>query len=520
MELLIGAGIAGLGWALSKKRPPQGRRRAESTAGAAAVPSGPEGTDILMQRQTQLAQDRWTASRDPRISGVVDRNVPYFRSFASQTTNADLSQRRMEMYTGATSLDASRTGTWRPKVEAGPLFDPTKQAVTSGGSQGNPANYETQRLAASVSNTQQGALPFQQVRVGPGVGVDANTPAADGFHSMFRVMPTDAWGFKRNELEGRINPGSNPIGAREVDPTHYSKSVPRVWDMERRPLERGRAAATGQTIRPETTVKGCHYDTPDEYFGIAGRTGPNVQEGASARFKSDARPGLPLTNVTGARSGIGAFTSENYDRTRFDSQQRETTSVPGAGGGIRGDQYRHQAPSSFVMQNTNREMQTHAYVGGARHYVNTGTTHYVDAPQPTLREQLHDQCVGMSGSVSGTVRGPTVQCTDRQLLKESKRGSQVVNGYVAAAERSDAFRRANGGDDEIVDRCMGRVGLRSDVSMARAPAQGETTRMYHNQAGPGVSSGPSNKLETINRFQDFGLAKRVLATNDLHVPLV
>jgi len=526
MELLIGGSVLALGYAMSKgtsrKKLVDGPRDISvGVPGAYPFPDTPADSGVLLARQERLAQERWDAARDPRASGIVDRNAPFFSSYAKQSTNDEVKQRRMELYTGVATLEGSKTGVWQPKTESGARFAPASQPVTSGGSSGNASNYETQRLTSAISAVQSNTLPFQQVRVGPGIGVGAGTVATDGFHSQYRVMPVDAWAYKQNILPGRINPGSSTVTAREVDPKHYSKGVSRFYDMERRPLEKGRAAATGQAIRPQTGVKGCHYDSTHEYFGVAGTKGQNVQAGAWDRSKNDEGRQLPLTNVTGARAGMGAFTGGVYDSARFESQQRESDQGTG-GAGFKGDQRRHQAPSSFLMQATKRDLAKYQdYNGILGHHVPTGAVAPRDVPQPTLREQLHDQGNGYAAAGPATVTGPTVQCTDRQLLKQAKRGTYSTNTYVTPPERTEAFRRTHGGmDDVLVRRSVGEVRVRVDANPGQRQSHGAASRMYMNQAGSGVSTAANNKLETENRFQDYGIAQTVLKDNDLHVPIV
>lgn len=502
MEILIGGAVGLFGYMLSRNSAAPGRPTADRPAF--------EEPSTLLKAQDALAGRRWTDAQSPNSTGIVGpKNVPFFQSIRKQNTNEPTKQRRMELYTG----NLEQTGTWQPKRESRPRFAPTAQPVTSSGSSGNAVNYAARRSA--LSGVQNNVLPFAQQRVGPGLNVGVNTPAADGFHSQYRPMPLDYSGYKANELEGRVIPGGSAIQARQVDPSFYSKGVPRFWDMDRRPLERGMAAVTARAHRPEIIkVGGCHVDT-QEYFGGAMQGGQNVQAGAWTHDKTDQRPGLPLTNATGSRAGVGAFTAQAYDGTRFTSQNRESERTHGV---ATGDQRRHQAPSSFVTAPTQRSMAECGYNGIAGHFVPGGTAGPEDAPQPTLREQLHDQSSG-PGIAAPHVKGATVQCTDRQLLKEAKRGSTVVNTYVTHPERTEAFRRANVGDvGTATQRCQARVAVRAEPAGARMAAHAAAPSLYSNMATAGASTGSGRmKLPEENRFQDFGLAKSVLATNPYSV---
>lgn len=526
-ELLIAGAVGVLGYVLSSKSNPS--TPAPMTNARKRLPMDLEGTrpatypienvptttnQALLREHERKAEERYQLAHDPRTSGIISQQYPFFSSYRKQHTNDDLKQRRMENHTG--TLEGTD---WRRKHEAANLFQPQPQPVTSDGSSGNGVNYDLHRKQAAVTQLQNNVVPFQQVRVGPGVGVDPSVPSADGFHSQYRVLPPDVYSYKKNELPGVVVPGGAQVAARTVDPKFYTKGVPRYWDMgAARPLEKGRATdITAQMVRPNQELKGCHTDT-QEYFGIAGHSGPNGPAGAWSRNREDAINTNHTLNLTGARAGVGAFVDTNYDKTKFESQQRETRQDPSAGT-LTGNQYRHQAPNTYLVVPNNRSLASVEYAGGAGHFVSTGEARPLDTPQTTLREQLHDKSVGQ-GIAAPTLTGVRVQCSDKQLLKESKRAGYVVNTYGALPERTDALRRAafGGQYDLMVNRCQGGVAIRPEnPAIQRTQGHGA---WYVNNAGPGMSTTANrNKLESVNRFQDYSLAKTVLQGNELHVAI-
>jgi hypothetical protein len=295
-------------------------------------------------------------------------------------------------------------------------------------------------------------------------------------------MPVDFAAYKKNSVESRPNHGAAMNSARQVDPKYFSKGVPRFYTMDRRPMEKGRAAMTAQTQRPLTTAPGCHVDT-EEYFGIAGAVGHNVAAGDPSRNKTDANPALALTNVTGERHGLGGYVVADFDNTRVISQQREHGST----------------------------------TGGVKHFVSAGTTQPSDAPQTTVREQLHHRTNGFAAAAP-VIRGARVQCTNKQLLKESKRGSQVVNTYVTAPQRTAEYKRAKLGDDLLVEQRCVPMAVRADTAVGRQMSHPQASVMYMNQALPGASSTANrNRLPEQNQFQDFTLARDSVKDNDLHI---
>ena len=526
MELLIAAGISVAGWALSNRgiesRKPQTPQldRAKPHVADPSTTSLNEQPSLtskdLMKQYEDAAKARWTAAQNPEQSRII---AHFFSSVRKQHTNDAIKQRRMEVYTG-------NDPTWKPKRESEARFQPTPQNITSGGTAGNAPTYSAERQAASVSGVQNNILPFQQVRVGPGVGVDTSVPATDGFHSMYRVMPVDATGYKTNTLEGRVVPGVSQISAREVDPAMESKVPQRFYTMERRPLAKGRAAVTARTHRPTIAryqdraggpqATGCHV-VGDCYFGGAGLGGQNVSAGEAIRSKSDLRPGLPLTNVKGG-DGPGAFTHSSFDAARFASQQRE---MEGTNGTLTGNGYAPRSQVQFIGAPTKRELSSCQGVnGGAGHMVPTGTIHPLDVPQPTLREQLHDHSNGCAPAAP-IHTGRRVQCTNKQLLKESKRGSQVVSTYVPTAERTTEFARANLGI-QLPRYVVNHENLRQkcDAGDCRVLSHAQSGIVTWNQGMPGQSSTEGrNRLPEINKFQDFTIAKTNLRGNDLAVTI-
>ena len=477
MEVIIIGLIAGLGYAVSRQGI-ESRRKPESVAvdrpESYPISSVATSKDMLKE-QEKASEKRWLSSQDPRGGIVNPQTLPFFKSARTQNTNDGLKQRRMESHTGAAP-------TWHHKKETTPFFDPASQNVLSSGSSGNAPTYETMRKVSAVSGIQNNVLPFQQVQVGRGIGLDPNAPAGDGFHSTYRVMPIDHASYKKNTTEGRTNHGAAMNSAREIDPKFYSKGVPRFYTMDRRPLEKGRAAVTAQAIRPAVETPGCHVDT-EEYYGIAGARGHHVGAGDQSRNRPDNHPGLPTTNVTGERHGIGGYTHVDFDNTKIVNQQREQKSTNGI----------------------------------AKHFVPSGTTQPSDVPQPTIREQLHDQSNGFAAAAP-VITGARVQCTNRQLLRESKRGSQVVNTYVAAPQRTAEFRRAKMGDDLLSEtRCISYA-VKADGHVQRSMSHPQASVMYMNQASAGTSSTANrNRLPTENRFQDFTIARDNVKNNELHI---
>jgi hypothetical protein len=526
MELLIAAGIAALGYKLS---------RGEPDGPVSATPRQQHMTPAYREEQLLLdakteeeraAANMTELAKDPKRSGVVlqqqlvqHRLQPFFRSARGQNTSDGMKNRLHDLFTGSTLFDTSETGTYKHKVEAPNLFQPVAQAVTSSGSAGNPVCLDRQMPVPSM--VQNNVLPTEQIRVGPGVGIGAEVSAADGFHPQLRIMPQNVNEYRINQLETRINIGSSMNSMRPVDPNHVVNRPPRIYDINRRPPEREMASVTARTHRPEVGLR-CVDDRyhGDEYFGNPRHPGHAVSDQSAfenTRIRGDQNAGLPLTNVTGARSGTGGFTHASFDSHRLDSQQREQSGTEGM---LTGNYRRETAPTGHVAPQTLRGIaSTNGYIGGAGHNVPSGATRLATGARTTLRETTAGP--DDNGPVAPIHKAPMVQCTYQHLEKEAKRPH--AQGYFAAPERNTEFRRANIGDPdpwELAGICKGKwIALKERDNENRQLSHAASHRMYINMAPPGASANGKNKLPEVNARQDFGLAQVVLKDNAYHVPM-
>lgn len=536
MEFVIALGVAAFGFTMS--------RDTSGTDPAAAAAMGTVSTAGARALEAGAAESQRMAALDPARTGVVtsappgpavppaaaaaarealikQRLQPFFRSARTQTTSDYYKDRVHDLFSGNLMFDTSASGTYRNKEEASAMFQPLPAAVTSAGTSGNPVCMPRMPTGSLLQNN---VLPAEQIRVGPGVGVGPEVTAADGFHPQLRVMPNPkVWDYKINQLESRVNAGSNRNAMRPADPSVQINRPSRVWDINRRPPEATMAAVTARTHRPEPGRIGmrCVDDRyeGDEYYGHARHFGPSAPDDASnahTRARGDLNQGLPLTNVTGARHGTGAFSHASHDTQRIESQQREQA---GHDGTLTGNHRRAMATTGQVVQPTLRDRST-AYLGSAGHVVPSGSTRLPDAARTTLRQTTAGP--NDNGPAAPTRPRHMVQCTYQHLEKEAKR--PTVDGYFAAPQRTTEFRRANLGTEadpwEIAGMCKGKwVALKDRQEANRMVSHAGSSRMYVNMAAPGERATPSNKLPETNSRQDFGLAQQVLKNNAYHVPI-
>ena len=94
---------------------------------------------------------------------------------------ANNSQRRLDHFSGSINDIA-----YRPKTEHRKLFNPTANQTNIFGTPVMTDYYESRYIP---SNERRSELPFQQVKVTPGIGLGANEQGTHGFHDTFRSMP-------------------------------------------------------------------------------------------------------------------------------------------------------------------------------------------------------------------------------------------------------------------------------------------------------------------------------------------
>jgi hypothetical protein len=503
MELAV-AGILGLAGYWFSKDPSQ---QPQALHQAPKQPEQKKTDDTIVSRGKAMeeakAQDRYQAAQDPHESGIIhdSRVYPFFRSARTQNYNENIVSRKHDLFVGNES-------TWMKKKESAPRFKPIPQQITSSGTQGNPV-CNTRRLPVA-SMYHNNVRPNEQIRVGPGLNSDKLVDMREGFHPRTRILPENVNVYRKNQLQARLQHGKG-TEMRPVDPIVRNNAPPRVWSMNRRPLEKGRASVTAQTQRPDVQPE-CVNRVHDSVFGHAFKSSGHATdpEQMNTRVRDDNNRGFDQTNVTSATtSAAGGYSVSHYDNSKFSSQNREQgSSVPSA---VRGSTLRHLAPSGYVTSaRTLREVGNGEYMGGAGHYNAHG---YVRTPgdesRTTLRELVADK--NQLGPGKASVHAPMQQCTFKQLGKPAKR--PVVDGYFSGVERNAQFRQAMNVSESTCVGTMYRNDERRLHEENRVLGHPNSQAMYNNMAKIGKSGNSHNKLPVVNMRQDFGMIGQQLQNN-------
>jgi hypothetical protein len=119
---------------------------------------------------------------------IHENMVPFVRKSANpiqENKRAMVNQRRMELFTGSAD-----NPDWRPKVERAPLFSPLIGAKNI---YGDPVRTDEYTARYFPGKERANELPFQQVKVTPGLDISYNAVGKQGYHDMYRCIPRAAY---------------------------------------------------------------------------------------------------------------------------------------------------------------------------------------------------------------------------------------------------------------------------------------------------------------------------------------
>jgi hypothetical protein len=162
--------------------------------------------------------------------------------------------------------------------------------------------------------------PIEKQMVGPGLGVNADTPATGGFQQMFRINPINVGEYRLTTLPGRSGPAADVTGGRGslVGQLTHNKPETTAFLPSRLPTMAGRAqgmsgavprASHQKTMRTTNRSETGHRADALGFNGAKRFVSAQTMPQDPTRFKSDrndqqfayyshAAPGI--TNFTGA----------------------------------------------------------------------------------------------------------------------------------------------------------------------------------------------------------------------------
>lgn len=305
---------------------------AQRMARAAKYPSH---TGVIDSNSRRLAHDEFSITKPvySEIAGVefsADdfrhfNEQPYYGSKITQSTSNRLNESKLEDHTGALGAGNSMS-----KREVESFFSPSMGTSYPAGTPSTTSVFEG-RAEAPVSRNN--VLPFEQVRVGPGVGQGYTSEPVGGYtqpQDRDYVMPKNVDQLRplanqRPVLEGRVIPGSAPP-QRGMDPVFFKNKQDTLFDISDRGLVATSGPAQARSIRPSVDHS---FSRPErrtvEYHGPAG-AGVNEATPARLDYEPKSRLAPDSLSYTGALSMSGQSTDPNmlYSKDILPYNERNT----------------------------------------------------------------------------------------------------------------------------------------------------------------------------------------------------
>lgn len=391
-----------------------------STSSNSALTSKDKDQDQVVQVDPQTMRELERAFRQDVAKHMANPNVvkpmnpngtsaglmPFFRSEKKQTTSDTVKDQRLEAFTGRNNTEFSH----KQELQAP---NPRPQDT------GRNLLFDTENNRKRIENESQviqknnNVLPFQQIRVGPGLGINTDTPAADGFHSQFRILPDNVNSYRKNAFAADVIHGHHAVQTRTADPAALS-------------------VGPGVLTEPEFELIGARgFDAPTAAShnpAFASRSG--CVEPSRFHTMSECESRDPR-NVSGV--GVGTVAPSAYSTPDFllaSDANRCAFGVGGVGAGPAAAGGYHVA--QFLIQDTDRETPATATTNTVALAGPSGT--YV-VSDPTRTETLRGQANCRTGQATASTHfASTAPITDtaRPTLKQQTLTNSLDYGLVNA----------------------------------------------------------------------------------------
>lgn len=293
--------------------------------------------------------------------------MPFFRSEKSQNTNDALKDRRLGTFTGVNNIE------YRPKQEQ-EAASPVKDLTNIYGTTFQPDIQRYQHYMTSGKN--HNVTPVEKQYVGPGLGIDPHQAADGGFHSMFRILPDNVNGYRKNTFGGTVVHGSSTVHKRTHDEFENTRCLEsaKLTDQEMaslgaRGIDAPHGAVSGQSVRAEQVLPGFRSELQSCYPGAAGYAPAGAYQVSDTTRMSDRTTG----HVMG-----GAFRplDAGYSQATFLTSATERETFNDVRTNLAGNQFGTYTQIDDDVRGTLRgqanttdgHLTGNAYVSGSRDY--------------------------------------------------------------------------------------------------------------------------------------------------------
>lgn len=510
MELGIVAFLSYVG--LMRNRVPRGDRYMDSYPDSECIsnpfPHAQSNLNELAQKEAARQGAYYMQSRDPRSTAVIPPNMTpdqWPDALESNIGATDFDkQYRLEMFTGEQTAESQAiTGSVKQcKSAQSPLFPPNTNAqpVNSAGKTTTVQSLEDELARQPVSQYHRNVRPFQQIQVGPGLGLGSEVQAAGGYQQGYRILPTNRMNFERlnREQKGGFVPGQAPVLQYGKPGVTEHRRPPKSCDMSNYTLEGNRANYTAAPPRPQFEGR-CVNKPSEEYCpNPAGANGQYVQgtAGIPTRHKDDGSRILPILNPVSQFEGGGAYLNKPIHRP-VTSTREQPSQLPAAYVGGYGMKQQYCEPK------TNRqEYQQNNPVFASNPHVGAPAPRNNFQHVPTNREETQNNMYLGPGT------GPAAFAPQAGAVRINNNKESQLHGYTPGMQSKNAYNPD-----------VQAVRLKDQEQHVRKPVNETTQFMQYSQ--PGETTACKPRLPQENIFHDpvvQAVQRKHLKDNPLWVP--
>lgn len=414
MEYLLLGGLAYAGQQYAKRNTPiltgtslnEDPRKDNQPRSPFIPESVPNSTQLSVEKvQTDMMKQMTRHVNDPNTVNIVEpsvnNNLPFFKSERSQNTNDALKDRRLSTFTGVDTMDFRH----KKEVEA------PKPLRSLSNVHGSHRIVDKERYQPTMS-LKHNDIPFEQVKVGPGIGLKSDEVASGGFHQNVRILPGNVNGYRKHNFEGRVVTGKAGID--------HTESKIKVDVTKRTPIK--------ETFRglgcPQSSIQ--------------------ATSARSTEVFRDTRRGSELNMTTNTKGTVSTYVTQRPTRTGQVSESTDYYGNPQA------ERVGLIPESSYVIQETERGDVN------AQRLNATGATHGTGPPVASAydiatQREMHANDPANTTSANATaaavVRDGYAAKPTQKLLEGNHVGgaSRVIGNYTGLSEAKPTLRGTSSG---------------------------------------------------------------------------
>jgi hypothetical protein len=397
----------------------------------------PAETGVIDSNSRRLAHDEFSITKPvfSELAGVEfsaedfrhSNEQPYYGSKITQSTSNRLNESKLEDHTGAIG-----PGNSMPKREVESFFSPSMGVAYPAGT---PSTTSILEMRSEAPVSRNNILPFEQVRVGPGVGQGYTSEPTGGYtqpQDRDFVMPKNIDQLRplsnqRPLLEGRVIPGAAPA-QRGMDPVFFKNKQDTLFDISDRGLIATSGPTQARSIRPN--VDHSFSRNPRQTVEHFGPSGSSTNEATPARPNPELKDRLAPDSLSyaGAVSMPGQSSDPNalYSSDELPSNERTFGYYDGGYFGnparIVGSAPLDPHRVSGIRESDREELQDSKRMFNSMsiQIPSQGPAYDIDErPRTTLRETLVDQSrYGNIGGNQGTTIANAYDPDSRFTIRE------------------------------------------------------------------------------------------------------